>query len=152
MKRILEDIDMEEKIEKTKKENAKGVKNIIKAVEDPVAAIIILLATMMILYYLSSYFWTLFVIMVLTFLISGTISNYVTSSSDIPVLGEKFTAKGHAYLLFMFYVVVGTIISGLFANYIVAVLSGANFFELIIANLFIILLSYAYFHFFFYKK
>ncbi|MGC8648949.1 MAG: hypothetical protein ACP5UN_01880 [Candidatus Micrarchaeia archaeon] len=127
-------------------------KSLIKKAEDPIIAIIFLLVFMMLLYYFDLNLWTIFVIMVLTFLISGTISNYITKSSDIPLIGEKINAKGHAYLLFMLYIIIGTIISGFIAEDITKSVSNYNMLYVLSINLLVIFLSYAYFHFFFYKN
>ncbi|MGC8571819.1 MAG: hypothetical protein ACP5RI_03135 [Candidatus Micrarchaeia archaeon] len=128
------------------------LKVFVKRAEDPIIAIMMLIVFMTILYYFDIVLWTLFVIMVLTFLISGTISNYITKSSDIPLIGEKINAKGHAYLLFMLYIIIGTVISGAIAGEITNYIVGYNIFDITIVNLLIIFFSYAYFHFFFYKS
>ena len=127
-------------------------KILIKKAEDPIIAAIFLLIFMIALFYLDITLWTSFVIIVLTFLISGTISNYITKSSDIPLIGEKINAKGHAYLLFMLYIIIGTIISGLIAEELAVYIINYNLFYIIGVNLLIIFFSYVYFHFFFYKN
>ena len=75
-------------------------KILIKKAENSIIAAIFLLIFMIALFYLDITLWTSFVIIVLTFLISGTISNYITKSSDIPLIGEKINAKGHALSIF----------------------------------------------------
>ena len=127
-------------------------KILIKKAEDPIIAAIFLLIFMIALFYLDITLWTSFVIIVLTFLISGSISNYITKSSDIPLIGEKINAKGHAYLLFMLYIIIGTIISGLIAEELAVYIINYNLFYIIGVNLLIIFFSYVYFHFFFYKN
>jgi hypothetical protein len=127
-------------------------KILIKKAENSIIAAIFLLIFMIALFYLDITLWTSFVIIVLTFLISGTISNYITKSSDIPLIGEKINAKGHAYLLFMLYIIIGTIISGLIAEELAVYIINYNLFYIIGVNLLIIFFSYVYFHFFFYKN
>ncbi|MBS3140558.1 hypothetical protein J4405_00265 [Candidatus Woesearchaeota archaeon] len=153
---------MRTKVKKAVNETGEFLKFVLKVLQVRYFAVAFSIIFFVLIYFITPYYWSHGVSILIAYMVADLIRIIIIDGNNrfIQFNSLMFSRernerrhKGHAYLIFLFYIMMSTIASAFFADWLLEQITGVNkFFFLFAVTIIVLVLVYLDFHFSYYDS